>query len=70
MTLECDANFEKKSDLCFGKWYKEFGKFSPEHTKVLKLGLSLGHFIQSRKCRSLKLTGGVMCYDNEEWWKI
>ena len=47
----------KKRDLWFGKWQEEFGKFSPEHTNVSKLGLSLGHFIQSRKCMSLKLTG-------------
>ena len=43
----------RKTDLWFGKWHEEFGKFSPEHTKVLKLGLSLGLFIQSRKCMSL-----------------
>ena len=30
------------------------GKFSPEHTKISKLGNSLGLFIQSRK-----LTGGL-----------
>ena len=48
----------RKTDLWFGKWYEEFNKFSPEHTKVSKLGLSLGPFIQSRKCMSLKLTGG------------
>ena len=32
-------------------------KFSPEQTKVSKLGLSLGPFIQSIKCMSLKFTG-------------
>ena len=47
----------RKTDSWFGKWYEEFGKFSPEHTKFLKLGLSLNPFIQSRKCMSLKLTG-------------
>ena len=39
----------RKTDLWFGKWYEEFGKFSPEHTKISKLGHSLGLFIQSRK---------------------
>ena len=76
--LESDAKFEKKSDLWFGKWHEEFGKFSLEHTKVLKLGLLFGPFIQSRKCMSLKFTRvyelkiykGVVCYDNEEWRKI
>ena len=42
MTLESDAKFEEK--------------FSLEQTKVSKLGLSLGPFIQSRKCMSLKFT--------------
>ena len=32
-------------------------QFSPEQTKVSKLGLSLGPFIQSTKCMSLKFTG-------------
>ena len=29
----------RKTDLWFGKWYEEFGKFLPEHSKVLKVGL-------------------------------
>ena len=29
----------RKTDLWFGKWYNEFGKFSPEHSKVSKPGL-------------------------------
>ena len=50
----------RKSGLRFGKWHEEFGKFSPEHTKVLKLGLLLGPFIHSRKCMSSKFTR-VLC---------
>ena len=49
----------RKSDLWFGKWHEEFGKLSPEHTKVSKLGLLLGPFIQSRKCMSLNFTGDL-----------
>ena len=29
----------RKTDLWFKKWHEEFGKFSPEHLKVLILGL-------------------------------
>ena len=29
----------RKTDLLFGKWHEEFGKFSPEHSKVSKLEL-------------------------------
>ena len=50
----------RKTDLWFGKWHEELRRFSPEHTKFSKLGLSLNPFIQSRKCMSLKLTG-VLC---------
>ena len=46
----------RKTDLWFGKWHEKFGKNLPEQTKVSKLGLLLGHFIQSRKCTSLKCT--------------
>ena len=59
----------KKTDLWFGKWHEEFGKFSQEHWKVSKLGLWWDPFVQSRKCMSLKFTG-VICHDNEEWRKI
>ena len=44
----------RKTDLWFGKWYEEFGKFSLEHWKVSKLGLSRDYFVQNRKCMSLK----------------
>ena len=46
----------RKSNLWFGKWHEEFGKVSPEHTKVSKLGLSWPPFVQSWKCISLKFT--------------
>ena len=46
----------RKTDSWFGKWHEEFGKFSPEHSKVSKLGLWWNPFIQSRKCMSLKFT--------------
>ena len=46
----------KKTDLWFEKWHEEFGKFSPEHLKVSKLGLWWDPFVQSRKCMSLKFT--------------
>ena len=46
----------RKTDLWFGKWHEKFGKFSPEHLKVSKLGLWWDPFVQSRKCMSLKFT--------------
>ena len=49
------CNFEEK--LTFGlKNDEKFGKFSPEHLKVSKLGLWWDPFVQSRKGMTLKFT--------------
>ena len=47
----------RKSDLCFQKWHEGFGKFSPKHLKVSKLGLWRDSFIQRRKFMSFRFTG-------------
>ena len=47
----------RKTDLWLGKSHEKFGKISPEHTEVSKLGFLLGPFIQSTKYISLKFTG-------------
>ena len=60
----------RNKNLCFGKWHKEFGNFSPEHSKLSKLRLSLASFTQKKKIYEFKTYRGVMCYDNEEWCKI
>ena len=62
----------KKTDLWFEKWHEEFGKFSPEHFKVSKLGLWWNSFVQSRKCMSLKFTEElcVMTMKNDMTWGI
>ena len=46
----------RKTDLWFGKWHEEYGKFSPEPLKVSRLGPWWDPFVQSRKCISLKFT--------------
>ena len=46
----------RNTDLHFQEWHKEFGKFSPEHSKFSKLGLSWHPFVQSWKCMSLNFT--------------
>ena len=40
---------KSETDWWFEKWHEKFGKFSPEHLGVSKLGLCWGHFVQSRK---------------------
>ena len=46
----------RKPVLWFGKWNEEYGKYSPEHLKVSKLGLWWDPLIQNRKRMSLKST--------------
>ena len=46
----------KKNWLVAWKWHEEFGKFTPEHSKVSKLELWWDPFSQSRKCVTLKFT--------------
>ena len=53
----------RKNDLRFGKWHEEFGKFSSEHLKMLKLVFSWDPFAQSRKY--IKQSNNT-----EEWEKI
>ena len=36
----------------------------------LKIGTFIGSFYPKCKMHELKIYGGVMCYDNEDLWKI
>ena len=58
----------KKNWLVVWKMTWRFGKFSPEHSRVSKLGLWWGPLVPSRKCMSLKLTEElcVMTMKNDE----
>ena len=48
------SKISRKTDLWFGKWYDEYGKFSPEQLKVSKLAYWWNILIQRRKRVSLK----------------
>ena len=50
------CKFWRKTDQWFEKRHEKFGKFSPEHLKVSKLGLWWDPFVQSRKGMTLKFT--------------
>ena len=56
MAGKIGAKFEK-NDLYFQKLHEKFGKFSSEHSKASKLGLSWNTYIQSRKLMRLNFTG-------------
>ena len=47
----------RKTDLCFQKWHEEFGKFSPEHLKISKLGPWWHPLVYILKYTSLKIAG-------------
>ena len=57
--IEEGCKIWRKTDLLLGKWHEEFGKFSPEHSKVSKLELWWDPFAQSRKCMTLTFTWGI-----------
>ena len=59
----------KKTNLRFGKWHEEYGKFPSEHLKVSKLRFD-GILLSKKKKYELKIHRGVMSHDNEEWCKI
>ena len=57
----------RKTDLRFRKWFEEFGRFSPEHWKISKLGRWCDPFIQIREYIGWKFPGElcVMIMNND-----
>ena len=51
------CKFWQKTDLWFEKKLEKFGRFSPQHLKVSKLGLWWDPFAPSRKGMTLKFAG-------------
>ena len=54
MTLNSDAKFEEKTNLSFGKWHEEYGKFLTEPLKSLKIGIMSYASWQWRMMQNLK----------------
>ena len=59
----------RKTDFCFQKWHKEFGKFSPETWKSQNLDFDGILLNPKYKIYELKTYRGVVCHDNKEWCK-
>ena len=51
----------RKTGLWFGKWHKEFGKFSPEHSKIWRICTLMGYF-WPKYMFELRKSRGVV------WW--
>ena len=64
------CNIWPKTDLCFQKWHGEFSKFSPGHVQKSKNWDFNGIHLSKVEMYELKIYKGVLCHDNEEWWKI
>ena len=60
------CKFWRKSDLWFERRLEKFGKSSPEHLKVSKVGLWWDPFVQSRKGITLKFTNSCLSWQ----WRI
>ena len=56
------------TDLWIGKWHEEYGTFSPEHSKVSKLGFRWDPLIQSWKSMSLKFTEELSVLTMKKNW--
>ena len=67
MALNIDAKFEGKLTCAFKNDMRIQQIFARARSKVQKMGLLLGRFIQSRKCMTLKFTGklSVMTMEND-----
>ena len=65
MTLNKDAQFEKKTDLLFQK-LQEVGEFLPEQLKVPKNCTLIGSFCAKYIMFDLKMYIGGILHDTEE----
>ena len=60
----------RKSGLWFGKWHEEFGRFSPEHSKISKICFLMSCFWPKYKLFQLKRYRGVIFDGTKYWCKI
>ena len=69
MTLEIDAKFQEKLTCgCQIKW--GIWQLFTRTLESPKIGIFMGFFYPKYKIHELKIYRRVMCYDNEEWFKI
>ena len=64
------CNIWRKTDLCFQKWHEEFSQFSPVHVWKSKNWEFDGILLSEVKNLWAQNLQGVLCHDNEEWYKI
>ena len=70
MALNIDATFERKLTCTFKNDMRNLGNFHQSMFESLKIETLMGSFYVKWKICALKIYRGVLCHDNEEWYKI
>ena len=70
MALNNGGKFEGKITCNFKNDTSTLANFYQSTCENLKIRGFIGVFIQSRKCMSLLVYRGVMCHENEGWYKF
>ena len=70
MTLNNDAKFEEKLTSRFKTDIRNLANFHQSTFKSLTMVTLMGSFCLKEKIYELKICRGVMCHDDEEWYKI
>ena len=68
MTLKSDAEFKEKLIWCLENDMRNLTNFL-QSTWSVKIGTLTGFFCTKEKMYEFKIYRGVMCHDNEEWYK-
>ena len=70
MALNTDATFEGKLTCALKNDMRNLVNFLQSTFESLKIGSLIGSFYSKQKIYELKIYKGVLCHDNEEWYKI
>ena len=70
MALNIDAKLEGKMTCAFKNDMRNQANFHQSTFESLKVGTLMGSFYPKQKMYVLKIYRGVLCHDNEEWYKI
>ena len=70
MALNIDAKFEGELTCAFKNDMRNLANFHQSTFESLKIGIFIGTFYPKQKMYELEIYRGVMCHDNEEYFKI
>ena len=70
MALKIDTKFEGKLACASKNDLRDLADFHKSTFESLKIGTFIRSFCPKYKIYELKIYRGVMCHDNEQWFKI